>query len=173
MNKVLLKNYFFNILIVFTNVVFPLLLFPYASRVLSPEQYGKYNYAISIASYFVSIANLGVQSYGLRELAKVRNCVESLKKKFSEVFFITFLASMVSTIVYAVLILTIKELRQEIVLFVIVGLTVVTAFMNLDYLFVALENHKRRTMRLLVTRALSLIFLFYLVKSEKPNHNWK
>ena len=167
MNKVLLKNYFFNILIVFTNVVFPLLLFPYASRVLSPEQYGKYNYAISIASYFVSIANLGVQSYGLRELAKVRNCVESLKKKFSEVFFITFLASMVSTIVYVVLILTIKELRQEIVLFVIVGLTVVTAFMNLDYLFVALENHKRRTMRLLITRALSLIFLFYLVKSEK------
>lgn len=167
MNKVLLKNYFFNILIVFTNVIFPLLLFPYASRVLSPEQYGKYNYAISIASYFISIANLGVQSYGLRELAKVRNCVESLSKKFSEVFFITFLSSMLSTVTYVVLILTVKELRNELVLFTIVGLTIVTSFMNLDYLFVALENHKRRTMRLLVTRVLSLAFLFYLVKTEQ------
>lgn len=167
MNKTLLKNYFFNILIVFTNVIFPLLLFPYASRVLSPEQYGKYNYAISIANYFITIANLGVQSYGLRELAKVRANKMELKKKFSEVFFITFVSSIISTLIYLILIFTVEGLKKEMVLFIIVGITVITSFMNLDYLFVALENHKRRTMRLLITRVLSLIFLFTMVKSEK------
>ncbi|MGL5051362.1 MAG: flippase [Fusobacteriaceae bacterium] len=164
----IVKNYLYNIVIVFTNIVFPILLFPYASRVLTPEYYGKYSYAISIASYFVAIANLGVQAYGMRELSKVRNDEKiKLKTKFSELFILTIISSLISSIIYLILIFNVTSIYLEKKLFIAVGITIFLSFMNLDYLFVALENHKRRTLRLVVTRGISLIFLFTLVREPK------
>lgn len=168
MKSNLIKNYLFNILIVFINIIFPLLVFPYASRVLLPIQYGKYSFAISIASYFIAIANLGVQSYAIRELSKIKkDDQEEFKKKFSEILMITIISSLVSYILFLITIFYFKILRAELKLFLVVGTTILLSFMNLDYLFVTLENHRRRTLRLLITRVLSLIFLFYLVKKPE------
>ncbi|MGL4688207.1 MAG: flippase [Fusobacteriaceae bacterium] len=168
MNSKLIKNYLFNIIIVFINVIFPILVFPYASRILLPTQYGKYSFAISITSYFIAIANLGVQSYGVRELSKIKKeNLKELKNKFSEILAITVISSIVSYILFIITILYFNVLRIELKLYLIIGTTILLSFMNLDYLFVATENHKRRTLRLLITRSISLIFLFVLVKTPK------
>ncbi|MGL6065164.1 MAG: polysaccharide biosynthesis C-terminal domain-containing protein [Fusobacteriaceae bacterium] len=168
MNSKLIKNYLFNVIIIFINIIFPILVFPYASRILLPTQYGKYSFAISITSYFIAIANLGVQSYGVRELSKINkeNLIE-LKNKFSEILAITVISSIGSSILFVITILYFKILRIELELYLIIGTTVLLSFMNLDYFFVAMENHRRRTMRLLITRSISLIFLFILVKNPE------
>lgn len=163
----ILRNYIFNIIIVFANIVFPMLFFPYASRVLSPEQFGKYSFAVSVSSYFIATASLGVQSYGLRELAKVKSDPESFKRNFTDLFSITFLSSMGSSVLYFVTVAMFPRLRNELELFLVISMSVVFAFTNLDYFFLALENHKRRTIRLLSIRAVSLIFLFIFVKQPK------
>lgn len=55
------------------NVIFPLITFPYVSRVLSVESIGKYNFSSTYVSYFILIAELGVGTYAVREGAKYRN----------------------------------------------------------------------------------------------------
>lgn len=165
--KGILKNYIFNIIIVFANIIFPMLFFPYASRVLSPEQFGKYSFAVSVSSYFIATASLGVQSYGLRELAKAKTDPESFRQNFSDLFSITFMSSMASSALYFITVATFPKLRNEWPLFLVISMSVVFAFTNLDYLFLALENHKRRTIRLLSIRAFSLFFLFMFVRQPK------
>ncbi|MGL5099488.1 MAG: oligosaccharide flippase family protein, partial [Fusobacteriaceae bacterium] len=166
MSKIM-KNYILNIVIVFANIIFPMLLFPYASRVLTAENYGKYSFALSITSYFITLANLGVQSYGLRELARVKNQVGEFRKKFSGIFLITMCSSVVSFFFYLITIYMTPSFHGEKELLLVMGLTVILAFMNLDYLFMALENHKRRTMRLIVTRGISLVFLLFFVRKPE------
>ena len=58
-------------------ILFPLISFPYVSRVLGVENLGRFNFASSVVSYFILVANLGITPYAIRECAKVR---ESRKK---------------------------------------------------------------------------------------------
>lgn len=52
-DKSLKKNAFYSFLWVFIGLLFPLVTFPYASRILLPEGIGKVNFANSIISYFI------------------------------------------------------------------------------------------------------------------------
>ena len=49
------KNGVFNAIKTLMSVLFPLITFPYASRILGPSGIGKVNFASSIVSYFLSI----------------------------------------------------------------------------------------------------------------------
>lgn len=168
MKSSIIKNYIYNICIVFTSILFPILFFPYSSRVLTPYYYGKYNFTLSIVSYFVIIANLGIPIYGIRELTKSKiEGNEVLKKSFSEIFFISIFSSSFSFILFLMVILKFNKLKEENTLFLIIGMTILFSFLTLDYFFIVIENHKRRTIRLLVVRIISLIFLFTLVKESK------
>lgn len=48
------------------NLVFPLITFPYVSRVLAVDEIGKYNFSSSIITYFLLIAALGIDKYAVR-----------------------------------------------------------------------------------------------------------
>ena len=75
-------NVIFNVIRTSCSVVFPLITFPYISRVLQADNYGKVNYANSIVSYFALIAALGISNYAIREGASFRNdrAVQSVRK---------------------------------------------------------------------------------------------
>ena len=79
------KSMKFNLIINVCNVVlykiFPLITFPYITRILLEEGVGKYNFTISCISYFQLIAALGIVTYAIREGSKIRDN----KQKF-EVF---------------------------------------------------------------------------------------
>ena len=76
--KSLKLNAFLNSLRGVLNLIFPLITFPYVSRVLSVSGIGKYNFSNSIVSYFVLIAGLGINIYAVREGAKYRDNKEKL-----------------------------------------------------------------------------------------------
>jgi O-antigen/teichoic acid export membrane protein len=67
------KNIFYNVLLAISQVLFPLITFPYLARVLGPDNIGKLNFADSIAKYFILLAALGIPIYGIREVAKKMN----------------------------------------------------------------------------------------------------
>ena len=50
-----------------TSILFPLITFPYISRVLLPENVGKNNFGSSIVAYFSLMASLGISSHAIRE----------------------------------------------------------------------------------------------------------
>ena len=69
----MLKNFIANLIKILVNLIFPLITFPYISRILLPEGIGRVTYVQSINNYFLLFINLRIPLYGIREIAKVRN----------------------------------------------------------------------------------------------------
>ena len=95
-NRSLGLNAFLNGLKSILNLLFPLITFPYVSRVLGVKGVGIYNYSNSIVSYFLLIAALGISTYAIREGAKYRDNKEQINKFASEVFTINIWSTLVS-----------------------------------------------------------------------------
>ena len=47
------KNVFYNVMLAVSQVLFPLITFPYLARILGPDQIGLLNFAESISRYFI------------------------------------------------------------------------------------------------------------------------
>ena len=78
------------------NIIFPIISFPYASRILLPSGIGKVNFANSIIEYFVMFAALGVVSYATREVAKIRDDNHKLNAFSREILLINFISTAIS-----------------------------------------------------------------------------
>ena len=66
------KNAIINVVYTISNIAFPLLTFPYVSRILLAEGLGKVSLFSSIANYAILFASLGISTYGIRATARVR-----------------------------------------------------------------------------------------------------
>ena len=95
-NKNLGINSLLNVIKATLSIIFPLITYPYAIRVLGTEGVGKVSYANSIVSYFALVAMLGMVTYGIREGAKVRNSTNKLQKLTNELFSINLLSTVVA-----------------------------------------------------------------------------
>ena len=65
-------NFIMNFIFTLSQFIFPLITFPYVSRVLGPAGTGSVSFATSVITYFTMFAMLGVPTYGIRACAKVR-----------------------------------------------------------------------------------------------------
>ena len=76
--KSIKKNVVYNIIKTVSAIIFPLITFPYVSRVLLPDNIGKVSFANTMVGYFALIASLGVTVYAIRECATVRENKQEL-----------------------------------------------------------------------------------------------
>ena len=103
--KSLKKNAFYSFLKAFMTLIFPIITFPYASRILTPEGIGKINFANSIVSYFVMFGSLGIGTYAVREASKVRDNKIELIKFFKEILLINLISSIISYCTFFILLI--------------------------------------------------------------------
>ena len=89
------------------NLLFPLVTFPYVSRVLQADGIGKFNFSNSIVSYFLLIAALGITNYAVREGAKLRD----IRKEFSQFASQIFTINLVSTLVAYIFLKICKSIK--------------------------------------------------------------
>ncbi|MGL5460071.1 MAG: oligosaccharide flippase family protein, partial [Cetobacterium sp.] len=66
------KNYLYNVLLIISNTIFPIITFPYISRVLMPEYLGKVYFVQGVVAYFLILSVLGAPNYGIKELSKAK-----------------------------------------------------------------------------------------------------
>ena len=83
-------------------LIFPLITYPYVTRILGAVNLGKVNYSNSIINYFVLLAGLGINTYAIREGGARQNNKEALLRFANEVFTINIISTCVS---YALLII--------------------------------------------------------------------
>ena len=163
--KSIKRNSILNVIKTISSIVFPLITFPYISRVLKPENVGKVNFGISYISYFSMIASLGVTTYAIRECSSVRNDKNVLGKRASEIFSINICTTIVAYILLAISMLVFRKLDSYRVLIVIQSTSILFATLGADWLNSAMEDFEYITMRTIVFQAVSLVLMFCLVKS--------
>lgn len=152
-----------NFIMTMFNFIFPLITFPYVSRVLLPVGTGKVAFATSIVSYFSMVGMLGIPTYGIRAYAKVRNDRDKLSKTVQEIMVINSVAMGLSLLVYIIAIILVPRMAQDKVLFMI---NIATLFFNLigcEWLYKALEQYSYITVRSILLKLVSLVLMFLMV----------
>jgi O-antigen/teichoic acid export membrane protein len=159
------KNFILNILKILINLIFPLITFPYISRILLPEGIGKITYVQSINNYFLLFINLGIPLYGIREIAKVRNNKLEKSKVFSEIFFLNIITTILGVIVY-ICFYSLNIIKNDKEIFLIFSLVLLFNFLSVDWFFQGIEDYQYITIRTVVIKILSALFLFIFVKKN-------
>ncbi len=160
------KNFIMNALLAMSGFVFPIITFPYISRVLGPAGTGKVSFATSVIAYFSMFAQLGIPTYGIRACAKVRDDREALSRTAHELLGINLAMDALSYLLLALALLFVPKLRAERTLFIIISATVLLNSIGMEWLYKALEQYTYITVRSIAFKLVALAAMFMLVRAE-------
>lgn len=160
------KNYFYSLILSITNILFPILSFPYASRILGPVGIGKVQLTITFSQYFGLFAAFGIPVYGMQQIAKYRNNESALSKTYSELMSINIITSIFITLLYLIIISVFPFFENGYNLYIISSIIVFLGFTSIDWAYSGLEEFKIITIRSVIIKSLSLFLLYLLVKKE-------
>jgi O-antigen/teichoic acid export membrane protein len=148
-------------------MIFPIITFPYAARILGPEGTGTVNFAQSYCQYFVFFAALGIPIYGVREIAKTKDDLYLRSKIFFEINLIRVLATIVALIPYFVIVLSFSKFNNNLTLYYWGAMFIILNTTSLEWLFTGLEDFQYITTRSILSKIAAIIFLFIFVKTER------
>lgn len=165
--KSLKMNFVMNAILTMSSFIFPLITFPYVSRILLPVGTGKVSFATSLISYFSMFAQLGIPTYGIRACAKVRDNKEELTRTAHELLFINLIMDCISYVILILALLFIPRLREDRTLYVVVSLTIILTSIGMEWLYKALEQYTYITIRSVIFKFVSLIAMFLLIHEQE------
>lgn len=166
MAKSLRTNFIYNIINTVSGLVFPLITYPYAFRILMVEGIGTVNFLYSIISYVILLTSLGIPLYGIREIARVRDDKRELTKTTFELLSLNLLLNVIGYIIIFILAFSVPELKENIGLFLLLSTSVVLTTLGCQWFYSGIEDFKFVAIRGLVVRVICTAFLFLVVKSK-------
>lgn len=142
----------------------PLITTPYVSRVLGAENIGTYSYTFSIAYYFVLVIMLGVNNYGNREIAACRGNVEMLSKVFWNVYLLQVVRCIALALTYCVMVAAaLPQYAQTAWIWIFY---IVSAGLDISWLFFGLEQFKLTVIRNTCIKLATVLLIFIFVKGD-------
>lgn len=164
--KSLKKNFLMNIILSMSSFIFPLITFPYVSRILGPEGTGRVSFAISLISYFSMFAQLGIPTYGIRVCAAIRDNREELTRTAQELLIINLVMGAISYAALFIALLTVPRLREDRLLYVIVSATILLTAIGMEWIYSALEQYTYITIRSIAFKFIALLAMFLLIHQQ-------
>lgn len=160
-------NMIMNAILTMSNIIFPLITFPYATRILLPAGMGKITFATSVVAYFSMFAQLGIPTYGVRTCAKIRDDKEKLSKTVQELLLINIITVLISYAVFAGTILAVPRFNREKELLIIMGISILLNAMGVEWLYKALEQYSYITIRSIIFKVVALLSMFLLIHNKE------
>ena len=164
--KSLTLNAFLSSLKTLTTIVFPLITYPYITRVLSVENIGEINFGQSIVSYFSLLAGLGISTFAIRNGSQIRENGNQLNTFANRVFTINLIATAISYILLIAVTFFSTKVATYKTIILLQGLTVAMSPLAVDWLYTIEEDFGYITLRSIVIQLLSVVLMFTFVKSE-------
>ena len=159
-------NAVLNFIKVGCSVIFPLITFPYISRVLQVENIGKVNYGSSIITYFSLFAALGITTYGVREGARKEKGQE-FNRFASEIFSLNLLTTAASYALLFILLLTVPKFRDYRTVILILSAAIILTTLGIEWVNTVYEDFLYITIRSLAAQVVCLAAMFIFI--HKPD----
>lgn len=156
-----------NMILTSSAFIFPLITVPYVSRVLEPSGTGIVAWAQTFVSYFSLIALLGMNVYGVRECARVRDDRAKLSQLVQELSTILLISTSVVYVVFLVSIFLIPRTREDISLMLIFSVSIWLASCGMEWFYQAIEQYGYITVRNIALKFVALILMFAFVRSSE------
>ena len=151
----------------FSTFLYPLITYPYVTRTLGAEYYGKVIFASYVANWITMFAQLGIPTYGIRACAACRNDETKLRKTVREILTLNVITVTLVYTVFLISLFLVPRFREDPILFLIVSIPVMLNAVGADWFFKGIEEYGYITFRDTLFRIISIGLLFLLVRSEK------
>lgn len=142
----------------------PLIVTPYISRVLGVKQIGIYSFTYSIVSYFMLASMLGINNYGIRNVAKASNKKEKLSEVFSSIYGLQLKLGVLALVIYLASCFFI--FREYNTFFFINIFFLLSSILDINWFYFGIEKFKITISRNAIIKVSSMILIFLLVKTE-------
>ncbi|MBF7102889.1 oligosaccharide flippase family protein [Pediococcus pentosaceus] len=156
------KNYLYNASYQVFVLLIPLITTPYLARVLGPTGVGINAYTNSIIQYFILFGSIGVNLYGNRQIAFVRDDKDKMTKTFYEIFLMRI---MTIVLAYAAFLIFLMTTGSYHVYYLAQSVSIIAAAFDISWFFMGVENFGVTVLRNFVVKIVTLISIFTFVKS--------
>lgn len=160
------KNFAYNSILTVTNYIFPLITFPYVSRVLGVNNVGICSFATSVVQYCILFAMMGTMTVGIREISRAGSNKQLRSKVFSSLLTLNLLTTLISICVLLFSIEAIPKLKEHSELFYIGSAHILANSLLIEWLFKGLENFRYITIRAIVVKSIYVLAILCIVKNE-------
>lgn len=160
------KNVVYSSILTCAGYVFPLITYPYVSRVLGVTNIGTCNFVDSIINYFSLFSMMGIGTIGVREIAACGNDIDKRSKVFSNLFWLNGLATLIACIALLIAIFTVNQLYEYKELMFIGFVKLATNFLAIEWFFRGIENFKYITERSLIVKCIYVIAVFVFIHDK-------
>lgn len=160
------ENFIYNMIGTVSGFLFPMITFPYVSRVIMADGIGQVQFYTSIINYVVLLTSLGIPLYATREIARVRDNIEDLSRTTVEIISLNLILNIVGYAAIFIMCFTIDQVMQNIPLFILLSTSIVLSTIGCPWFFSGVEDFKYVTLRGLIIKVLCLIFLFVFVHDK-------
>lgn len=158
------KNFLLNVVYQVLTFIFPLFTIPYISRILGVDNVGIYSYTYSIVNMFILLGMLGLNNYGNREIAKVRDDKLDLSKRFCSIYGLQLVVNIFSIICYIIYLSFFCTGYKTIANLQIIYL--ISILFDVNWFYFGMEKFKMTITRNLIIKVVSIILIFTLIKEK-------
>lgn len=156
------KNYLYNASYQVFVLLIPLITTPYLARVLGPTGVGINAYTNSIIQYFILFGSIGVNLYGNRQIAFVRDDKDKMTKTFYEIFLMRIMTIVLAYAAFLIFLLTTGSYH---VYYLAQSVSIIAAAFDISWFFMGVENFGVTVLRNFVVKIVTLVSIFTFVKS--------
>ncbi len=160
-------NFIMNFILTASSVIFPLITFPYISRILLPVGTGKVASATAVVNYFSMISMLGIPTYGIRACAQVRDDKEKLSKVVQEILIINTVMMLIVYVVFGVSLQIVPKFAEDRTLLLVMSTAILLNVIGVSWLYSALEEYAYITTASLLFKVLAVVLMFGLVHDRE------
>lgn len=158
------KNFLMNVAYQLLSYVFPLVTVSYVSQCLGVTNIGTYSYTYSTVYLFMLLGMLGINNYGNREIARVRDDKQACSFIFFSIYKLQLLTVGLASIGYVIYIQCIVSEYEK--LFWLQAIYLFSACLDVNWFYFGLEKFKLTITRNCITKVASLILILFFVRTE-------
>lgn len=161
------KNAFLNIVYKLSSILFPLITYPYVSRILLADNLGRVSFFTSLTNYMLMIGSLGISTYGIRIVAKTRNNKRELSVVVKELLIINLVVTFIASLFLIASIIFVEKFQKNLLLMFISLCQILIAPLGMEWLYGGLEQYEYIAKRSITMKIISLIFIFLFVHEKE------
>lgn len=161
------KNVIWNGILSLSSILFPIITFPYVTRVLGVTTNGAISFASSAINYFTLFATLGLSTYGVKACAQVKDDKDQLSKVTHELLIISSISAFFVLAILFIVLAFVPAFQNYRALMLVYSVNIVLNIFGMSWMYQGIEKFRYITTRSIIFKIISIFLMFLFVK--KPS----
>jgi O-antigen/teichoic acid export membrane protein len=163
-HQALISNFNFMSILQISQIVFPLMIYPYLIRILGKETFGLIAYSNAIVGYLIILINFGFNISEIKEISVFRHNIEKVSEIVSSVLILKSVLTIISIFILLLTVFAIPALSVSKWLYFAYFGVLIDGALNTSFYFQGIEKMKFITIIYVISNTIIAVLTILLVK---------